>query len=61
MTMRALVRWIIWRLSSDGKKLPHDPRNPDGSPIDSTDERYWVSAANGNSITKAHPSPGYKS
>jgi hypothetical protein len=40
--MRADKRWVVWRFSADGKKLPHDPKNPKGRAIDTTDEQFWV-------------------
>jgi hypothetical protein len=40
--MRAERRWIVWRYSDDGKKLPRDPKNPGGKPVDATDESLWV-------------------
>jgi Family of unknown function (DUF5906)/Primase C terminal 1 (PriCT-1) len=40
--MRADKRWVVWRFSADGKKLPHDPRDPKGRAIDTTDEKFWV-------------------
>jgi putative DNA primase/helicase len=42
VSMQAVDRWLVWRFSSDGKKLPHDPKNPQGRAIDSTDETLWV-------------------
>jgi hypothetical protein len=41
-SLRAENRWIVWRLSAEGKKLPHDPKNPSGKSINCTDESYWV-------------------
>lgn len=40
--MRAEKRWIVWRYSAEGKKLPHDPKNPGSKSIDATDENLWV-------------------
>lgn len=40
-SLKAEVRWLVWK-DTNGKKLPHDPKNPDGKPIDGTDPQYWV-------------------
>ncbi len=51
--LRAEKRFIVWRHSDDGKKLPHDPKNPRGRAIDSTDERLWVDFETASKVVEA--------
>jgi hypothetical protein len=51
--MRAENRWLVWRYSPDGKKLPHDPKKPAGKPIDSTDEKLWVDYDTASKVVEA--------
>jgi primase-polymerase (primpol)-like protein len=46
-------RWIVWALSSDGRKLPHDWRNPKRA-IDATDETFWTSYGNARQVADDH-------
>jgi putative DNA primase/helicase len=56
--MRAVARWIVYRLSSEQKKVPHDPRNPAGGSIDSTDERLWVGHDEATAVVEAGKADG---
>jgi putative DNA primase/helicase len=39
--LRFEPRWLVWRMSADGKKLPFSPLVPRGPAVDSTEPANW--------------------
>jgi len=43
-------RWLVWKFSTEQKKLPHDWRNPTSRAIDATNQDYWTTHMNAKAV-----------